>query len=477
VQPAAQTDTNIDLLNYFSRNIVGQPGAAERIVPFIQTYRAGLTPENRPIGVFLLLGPTGTGKTRTVEVLAEALHGSPQHYLRIDCGEFQLDHEVAKLIGAPPGYLGHRETVPVLSQQKLAEAVSPECDISLVLLDEIEKAAPSLGRLLLGVLDKARLTLGDNSVVTFEKSLIFLTSNLGAREMMREMAPTFGFEKLSDPQERVEDAASKLEGIALTAMKKMFSPEFVNRIDAVITYRPLSEETIKQILDHQIEELQQHVNGRLGSRCFTIELTESAREFLLGRGVSVEYGARELKRVIYRHLTQPLATLVAENQIAAGSCVTVQASATGEKLDFQIGKFPAPAPGKTKPSVLIVDDNEDLLKFLKLVMKNQDWDLFATSSGKEALSIAEERDLNVALVDYMIPDLDGLAVAKKLQQRRPGIKIILMTGGGEMMPGEHTGLGRDVPIVQKPFLVDDLLNLIRSRIGARSLEAASGGSL
>jgi len=193
--------------------------------------------------------------------------------------------------------------------------------------------------------------------------------------------------------------------------------------------------------------------------------------------VSGEYGARELKRVIYRHLTQPLATLVAENQIAAGSCVTVQASATGEKLDFQIGKFPAPAPGKTKPSVLIVDDNEDLRKFLKLVMKNQDWDLFATSSGKEALSIAEERDLNVALVDYMIPDLDGLAVAKKLQQRRPGIKIILMTGGGEMMPGEHTGLGRDVPIVQKPFLVDDLLNLIRSRIGARSLEAASGGSL
>jgi ATP-dependent Clp protease ATP-binding subunit ClpA/CheY-like chemotaxis protein len=477
VQPAAQTDISTDLLSYFSRNIVGQPGAAERIVPFIQTYRAGLTPENRPIGVFLLLGPTGTGKTRTVEVLAEALHGSPQRYLRIDCGEFQLDHEVAKLIGAPPGYLGHRETVPVLSQQKLAEAVSPECDISLVLLDEIEKAAPSLGRLLLGVLDKGRLTLGDNSVVDFEKSLIFLTSNLGAREMMREMTPTFGFEKLSDPQQRMEDLTGKLEAIALTAMKKMFSPEFVNRIDAVITYRPLSEENIKQILDHQIEELQHHVNGRLGSRCFTIDLTQSARDFLLSRGVSVEYGARELKRVIYRQLTQPLATLVAENQIAAGSCVTVQASATGEKLDFQIGKFPPPTPGKAKPSVLIVDDNEDLLKFLKLVMKNQDWDLFATSSGKEALSIAEERDLNVALIDYMIPDLDGLAVAKKLQQRRPGIKIILMTGGGEMTLGEHTGLGRDVPIMQKPFLVDDLLNLIRSRIGARSLEAASGSSL
>ncbi len=474
VQPAAQPNTHRDLLSYFSRNIVGQPGAAERIVPFIQTYRAGLTPEHRPIGVFLLLGPTGTGKTRTVEVLAEALHGSPQRYVRIDCGEFQLDHEVAKLIGAPPGYLGHRETVPVLSQQKLAEAVSPECDISLVLLDEIEKAAPSLGRLLLGVLDKARLTLGDNSIVNFEKSLIFLTSNLGAREMMREMAPTFGFEKLSDPQQRIEDVSRKLEGIALTAMKKMFSPEFVNRIDAVITYRPLGEETIKKILDHQIEELQHHVNGRLGSRCFTIELTQSARNFLLSRGVSVEYGARELKRVIYRHLTQPLATLVAEDQIAAGSCVTVQEDTEHERLDFQIAKLPAPAPGNTRPTVLIVDDNEDLLKFLKLVMRDQEWDLVATSSGKQALLIAKERELNVALIDYMIPDLDGLAVAKKLQQRRPGIKIILMTGGGEMALGRHSGLGTDVPIVQKPFLVEDLLNLIRNRIGSRSLEAASG---
>ena len=224
--PSQLTNTS-DLVNYFSQRIVGQPDTAERIIPFVQTYRAGLTPENRPIGVFLLLGPTGTGKTRTVEVLAEALHGSAQRYLRIDCGEFQLDHEVAKLIGSPPGYLGHRETVPVLSKQKLAESITPECDISLVLFDEIEKAAPSLARLLLGLLDKGRLTLGDNTTVNFDKSLIFLTSNLGAREMMREMAPSFGFEAAVATPDRAKELVGKLENIALSAVRKMFSPEFV----------------------------------------------------------------------------------------------------------------------------------------------------------------------------------------------------------------------------------------------------------
>ena len=139
--------------------------------------------------MFLLLGPTGTGKTKTVEALAEVLHGSEKNVLKVDCGEFQMEHEVAKLIGAPPGYLGHRETQPMLTQQKLNAVTSEKCSLSLVLFDEIEKAAPSMTRLLLGVLDKGVLRLGDNSTVNFEKSLVFLTSNLGAREMMREINP------------------------------------------------------------------------------------------------------------------------------------------------------------------------------------------------------------------------------------------------------------------------------------------------
>ena len=181
------TDNN-DILAKLAGKVIGQPQALSSIVPYVHMYNAGLSPEGRPVGVFLLLGPTGTGKTRTVEALAEVLHGTRKHLVRVDCGEYQLDHEVAKLIGAPPGYLGHRETQPILTQAKLASVTSEKSSVSIVLFDEIEKAAPSLNRLLLGVLDKATLRLGDNNVVNFERTLIFLTSNLGAHGMMKELS-------------------------------------------------------------------------------------------------------------------------------------------------------------------------------------------------------------------------------------------------------------------------------------------------
>src|SRR5262245_23353189 len=205
-----------DLTAVLSQKVVGQPAATKVIVPYIQMYQAGLAPEGRPVGVFLLLGPTGTGKTKTVEALAEVLHGSEKNVLKVDCGEFQMEHEVAKLIGAPPGYLGHRETQPMLTQQKLNAVTSEKCSLSLVLFDEIEKAAPSMTRLLLGVLDKGILRLGDNSTVNFEKSLVFLTSNLGAREMMREINPDFGFQSVKQAERA--DLTSKLQNIALVAV-------------------------------------------------------------------------------------------------------------------------------------------------------------------------------------------------------------------------------------------------------------------
>src|ERR1700732_2361534 len=227
-----------DLAALLSQKVVGQPAVAEIIVPYIQMFQAGLAPEGRPVGVFLLLGPTGTGKTKTVEALAEVLHGSEKNLLKVDCGEFQMEHEVAKLIGAPPGYLGHRETQPMLTQQKLNGVTSDRCGLSLVLFDEIEKAPPSMTRLLLGVLDKGVLRLGDNSTVNFEKSIVFLTSNLGAREMMREINPDFGFTSATVSGTRT-DLTQKLQGIALVAVRKKFSPEFINRIDHVINYRTL----------------------------------------------------------------------------------------------------------------------------------------------------------------------------------------------------------------------------------------------
>src|SRR5690242_7582421 len=283
-----------NLTHVLSQKVVGQPAATKVIVPYIQMFQAGLAPEGRPVGVFLLLGPTGTGKTKTVEALAEILHGSEKNLLKVDCGEFQMEHEVAKLIGAAPGCLGHRETQPMLTQQKLNAVTSDRCGLSLVLFDEIEKAAPSLTRLLLGVLDKGLLRLGDNSSVNFEKSLVFLTSNLGAREMMKEINPDFGFQSAGTKDRPAGDLTSKLQAIALVAVRKRFSPEFVNRIDCVITYQPLTQESLAAILDHQIDDLQNHVNTRLGSRCFTIEVPFDARQFLLKKGTSAEYGAREL---------------------------------------------------------------------------------------------------------------------------------------------------------------------------------------
>lgn len=191
---SAQSFRTDELIGLLSSRVVGQAHALEYIVPSIQLHRSGLAPEGRPVGVFLLLGPTGTGKTRTVEALAEVLHGDARKVVKIDCGEFQSEHEVAKLIGAPPGYVGHAQTEPRLNQLVLDEMTSDGCDLTLVLFDEIEKAAPSLSQLLLGVLDKATLRLGDGAEVDFEKSLIFLTSNLGARDMVSELNPGLGFE-------------------------------------------------------------------------------------------------------------------------------------------------------------------------------------------------------------------------------------------------------------------------------------------
>lgn len=320
------------LLAKLAERVVGQDKAVREIVPYVQMYQAGLAPEGRPAGVFLLLGPTGTGKTRTVEALADVLHGSEKNLLRVDCGEFQMEHEVAKLVGAPPGYLGHRETPPMLNQQKLAAVASEHCDLSLLLFDEIEKSAPSMTRMLLGVLDKAALRLGDNTTVNFERTLIFLTSNLGAREIQKLIQPDFGFESLV-PRPA---AAAKLPAIGTGAVKRKFPPEFVNRIDAIITYQPLGATAMGAILEQQIIALQEHIDKRLDENAFDLDVQPSARQYLLERGTSREYGARELKRTILRALTQPLAAMVANGETQNASTVRCLLEPGEEKLRFEV---------------------------------------------------------------------------------------------------------------------------------------------
>jgi ATP-dependent Clp protease ATP-binding subunit ClpA len=333
-KPRRHTQDGDDLLCQLAGLVVGQPDAMTQIVPYIHMHQAGLAPEGRPAGVFLLLGPTGTGKTRTVEALAQILHGNQKHILKVDCGEFQMEHEVAKLIGAPPGYLGHRETQPLLTQQKLAGVTSEGSSLALVLFDEIEKAAPSMTRLLLSVLDKATLRLGDNTTVNFERTLIFLTSNLGSEAMRKELHPDFGFESMLPTQRR--GVAKKLQGIGRNAVRRKFSPEFINRIDAVITYLPLDNASLAVIVDQQIADLERHIHNRLADRAFELDISQHARQFLLEKGTSDEYGARELKRTILRKLTQPLAAMVADGRIGPGDVVRAEPSGDGEWLSLGV---------------------------------------------------------------------------------------------------------------------------------------------
>jgi DNA-binding NtrC family response regulator len=464
---AAAPAPQADLVGLLSTKIIGQSQALQYITPYVRMYQAGLNAPDRPAGIFLLLGPTGTGKTRTVEALAEILHGRPKHLLKIDCAEYQSDHEVAKLIGAPPGYVGHRDSRPMLTQDRLAEIVTPDCDLALVLFDEIEKAAPALTTLLLGVLDKATLRLGDNSLVNLEKTLIFMTSNLGAREMGREIQPDIGFQ--AGAGRSTADLASRLEHIALAAVRKRFSPEFVNRLDAVITYRPLDAEAIAQILDSQIGELQKHVHTRLAAKSFDIEVTPEARRLILARGTSPAYGARELKRTIHRMLTQPLATLVADAQIAPGQRVIADCDAAGEGIALRV-ESEAPAAHTGAPLVLILDDNEPLSRWLEREVASVGVETAVVSSAKAALDRAARQPIDLAIVDLVLPDGDGLSVAFELVRRRPELRVVIMTGG-QLSSEEIAECARhEFPVLRKPFLGADITGLVRATL-RRSITA------
>src|SRR5438309_416489 len=279
------------------QRIVGQDEAIHVIVGAYQMYLAGTNSPGRPIGNFLFLGPTGSGKTRLVEATAESLVGDARAMIKIDCAEFQHSHEIAKLIGSPPGYLGHRETHPLLSQEVLNQFQTEKMKLSFVLFDEIEKASDALWNLLLGILDKATLTLGDNRRVDFSRTLIFMTSNLGATEMGSILRPNLGFaaseiQRLRESGEVDEDLNVKITKVGVEAARRKFTPEFMNRIDKTVVFRPLGNPELRKILDLELGLLQQRVFNVSSTTPFVFNLTAEAKDFLLREGTDLKYGAR-----------------------------------------------------------------------------------------------------------------------------------------------------------------------------------------
>ena len=342
LNPFLRSSESRDFESELRQKIVGQDEAVQAVVDLYQVFRAGLNSPGRPVGNLLFLGPTGAGKTRVVEVTVESLFGDSRAVIKVNCAEFQHSHEIAKLIGSPPGYLGHRETHPLISQEALGQYHTEKLKLSFLLFDEIEKASDSLWQLLLGILDKATLTLGDNRRVDLSQTMILMTSNLGAGEIRELMTGGLGFA----PQQRPETQAGldeKVERTASEGAKRKFAPEFMNRIDKVVVFHTLRPEQLESILDIELGMVQQRVLETARGR-FLFWVTPPARQFLLKEGTDMKYGGRHLKRAIERHVVYPLASLLATEQVGLGDVLSIDWDDKHFRLIFKQIARGAPIP-------------------------------------------------------------------------------------------------------------------------------------
>ncbi len=331
LNPSIRSSETRDFQQALKGKIVGQEEGVQALVDLYQVFCAGLNSPGRPVGNLLFLGPTGSGKTRIVEAAAEILFGDPRAIIKVDCAEFQHSHEIAKLIGSPPGYLGHRETHPLITQEALAASHTDKLKLSFLLFDEIEKASDSLWQLLLGMLDKATLTLGDNRRVDLSQTVIFMTSNLGGGEITELMGGGYGFIKSDDkPKDNLD---VKVERTAVEAARRKFSPEFMNRLDKVVVFHPLQRKQLEEVLDIELTMVQQRVLETAKGQ-FLFRVTEQGRDFLLEEGTDQRYGARHLKRAIERHVVYPMANLLATEQVHFGDLICVDRDDTEMNLSF-----------------------------------------------------------------------------------------------------------------------------------------------
>ncbi len=311
--------------------IVGQEEAVQALVDLYQVFCAGLHSPGCPVGNLLFLGPTGSGKTRTVEAAAEILFGDSRAVIKVDCAEFQHSHEIAKLIGSPPGYLGHRETHPLITQEALAASHRDGLKLSFLLFDEIEKASDALWQLLLGMLDKATLTLGDNRRVDLSQTVIFLTSNLGSGQIADLMHGGMGFIQPKD--KTTKGLHEKVERTAVEAARRKFSPEFMNRLDKVVVFHPLERAELGEVLEIELRQVQKRVLDST-TRPFLFRITSEGRKFLLEEGTDQRYGARHLKRAIERNVVCALSRLLATGQLHQGDVLLIDRHRGDEGLVF-----------------------------------------------------------------------------------------------------------------------------------------------
>jgi ATP-dependent Clp protease ATP-binding subunit ClpB len=330
--------------------IVGQEEGVQALVDLYQVFCAGLNSPGRPVGNLLFLGPTGSGKTRIVEAAAEILFGDPRTVIKVDCAEFQHSHEIAKLIGSPPGYLGHRETHPLITQEALSASHTEKLKLSFLLFDEIEKASDALWQLLLGILDKATLTLGDNRRVDLSQTVIFLTSNLGGGEITELMSGGYGFVKPGETPHAELD--QKVERTAIEAARRKFSPEFMNRLDKTVVFHPLQRTQLERVLDIELSMVQARVLETAKGQ-FLFRVTDNAREFLLQEGTDQRYGARHLKRAIERHIVYPLANLLATEQVHFGDLISIDWERGSEQLTFVREGENVPLPARKVETVVL----------------------------------------------------------------------------------------------------------------------------
>jgi len=331
LDPTIRSNDTRDFHGSLRAKIVGQEEGVQALVDMYQVFCAGLNSPGRPVGNLLFLGPTGSGKTRIVEAAAEILFGDARAIIKVDCAEFQHSHEIAKLIGSPPGYLGHRETHPLITQEELAKSHTDKLKLSFLLFDEIEKASDALWQLLLGMLDKATLTLGDNRRVDLSQTVIFLTSNLGGGEITELMNGGMGFVQPKDKPTTGLD--QKVERTAVEAARRKFSPEFMNRLDKVVCFHPLKRQQLEEVLEIELGQVQQRVLETAKGQ-FLFRVTGQGKDFLLQEGTDQRYGARHLKRAIERHVVYPLANLLATEQVHLGDLVCIDWDKTQDRLTF-----------------------------------------------------------------------------------------------------------------------------------------------